>query len=139
MISFHSFQDVPSKYFKEGELKSWLIACAEHFDHEIKRLAYKFCDENEMLDYNQLYLGHDYYTDILTFPEHNYSNPISGDVLINVDRLVDNAAKYDQTEARELLRLMSHGLLHLCGYRDETEDEKRTMTSAENICIGLKV
>lgn len=139
MISFISFKNIPTKYFTRAELKSWLNLCAQHYDHDIKRLAYKFCGEEEMLDYNRLYLDHDYFTDILTFPERTETNPISGDVLINVDRLIENAEKYDQTVQHELLRLMAHGLLHLCGFLDETTDEKRTMTSAENTCIALKV
>ena len=136
MISFDSFNQFPEKFFTHASLAHWLMYCAAHYEHRVARLSYQFCDEALMLQYNQDYLQHDYFTDILTFPEGRKSNPIKGDVLINVDRLADNAKKYDQPIEKELLRLMAHGLLHLCGFRDKSVEEKREMTEAEDWCIA---
>lgn len=137
MISFESLAGFPESYFDKNQLTNWLIACAEEYEHVITRLSYQFCDEKTMLDYNRQYLDHDYYTDILTFPESRKRNPIKGDVLINTDRLVDNAKKYNESVEHELLRLMAHGLLHLCGFNDEHEADKKEMSEAENYCIKL--
>ncbi len=137
MISFDSHSGYPDSYFDKNTLIDWLIDCAARYQHNVKRLSYQFCDENTMLDYNQEYLQHDYLTDILTFPESKKTNPIKGDVLINVDRLADNAKRFKQPIKRELLRLMAHGLLHLCGFRDEDLEDKREMTEAEDYCIAL--
>ncbi len=135
MISFISFQGVPQKYFEDAQLVDWLLICADEYGHAIQRLTYQFCDENTMLEYNRTYLDHDYYTDILTFPESRKTNPVKGDVLINVDRLKDNAAQFNQEIQTELLRLLAHGLLHLCGYTDETIEHKKQMTEEEQYCI----
>ena len=137
MISFDSFDEFPDKYFNQSDLIDWLIQCAATYNNKIARLAFQFCNENKMLEYNQQYLDHDYYTDILTFPEGRKSNPIKGDVLINVDRLVDNAKTYNQSIEHELLRLMAHGLLHLCGFRDEGDEEQEEMRQEEDNCIRM--
>lgn len=135
MISFDSFAGFPENHADKKTLSEWLFKCAAAYQYRIERLAYQFCDEKTMLEYNQQYLEHDYYTDILTFPEGRKSNPIKGDVLINTDRLVDNAKLFNQSISHELLRLLAHGLLHLCGFRDEDAKDKKEMTKAENWCI----
>lgn len=137
MITFESFNGFPEKYFTNHTLIGWLSACAAQKNIQIERLAYKFCDEQTMLSYNQKFLQHDYYTDILTFPEKKIAASIAGDILINVDRLKENAVRLNQEIENELLRLLAHGLLHLCGYNDETEEEKRIMREAEDSCIEL--
>ncbi len=137
MISFDSLDYIPEKYFSNESLIDWLVRCAKHYGHGISRLAYRFCDEAEMLHYNQEYLDHDFFTDILTFPESRKTNPIKGDVLINIDRLRDNAIRYGEPEEKELLRLLAHGLLHLCGFNDLTDADKEEMTGEENRCIAF--
>ena len=135
MISFDSRAGFPEKYYSKQTLSDWLVSCAAHHQHIIKRLSYQFCNEKTMLQYNQEYLQHDYFTDILTFPETQKTNPIKGDVLINIDRLVDNANRFDVPVEKELLRLLAHGLLHLCGFRDYEVEDKKEMTAAEDWCI----
>ena len=137
MITFESFLGFPENYFNKSKLTNWLISCAEQYGVTIDRLAYKFCDEETMLEFNQKFLQHDYYTDILTFPDKNRSGNISGDILINIDRLRENAKAYNQAIEQELLRLLAHGLLHLCGFRDETNEEKSKMRKAEQWCISV--
>lgn len=137
MIEFIPLDDFPNTYYSEEKLAHWLTNCARAIDHDIQRLTYQFCDETTMLDYNRQYLNHDYYTDILTFPANKAGHAIEGDILINVDRLKDNAKTFDTTVDQELLRLLAHGLLHLCGYDDVTPAAKSKMTAAEDQCIAL--
>ena len=139
MITFESHAGFPEKHYNSDQLTNWLIACAGHYEHHITRLSFVFCDEATMHNYNRQYLDHDYYTDILTFPDGHQSHSINGDILINVDRLLDNANTYDQSPDQELLRLLAHGLLHLCGFRDDEEHEKKKMREAEEVCIGLMI
>lgn len=137
MIEFIPLRDFPDAYYTSEDLCTWLQRCAAQYEHEIQRMTYQFCDEEMMLQYNQQFLDHDYFTDILTFPASRTSNPIQGDILINVDRLTDNARTFNVSERQELLRLLAHGLLHLCGYDDATPEEKKRMQAEEDACIKL--
>jgi len=84
-----------------------------------------------LLEMNQKHLDHDYYTDIITF-DYSEANIISGDLFISVDRVRENAETYQTDFLTELNRVMIHGTLHLCGYKDKTEEEERLMRSLEN-------
>jgi probable rRNA maturation factor len=104
------------------------------FGREKKRLArlnYVFCSDGELLKINQQYLGHDYYTDIITFDLSDSETEISGEVYISVDRVRDNAAKLGEPINTELARVIFHGALHLCGYRDKSKREKLLMRKKE--------
>jgi probable rRNA maturation factor len=104
------------------------------FAREKKRLArlnYVFCSDGELLKINQQYLGHDYYTDIITFDLSDSETEISGEVYISVDRVRDNAAKLGEPINTELARVIFHGALHLCGYRDKSKREKLLMRKKE--------
>ena len=137
MITFHVFKNIPFQYFEEAKLIQWLNACAQDLNSTIAQLNYQFCNEQTMLDYNRQYLNHDFHTDILTFPLSHKTNPIAGDILINIDRMQENASQFNQPVDRELLRLMAHGLLHLHGYDDQDQSDKIKMTDAEDQCIDL--
>jgi probable rRNA maturation factor len=104
------------------------------FGREKKRLArlnYVFCSDGELLKINQQYLGHDYYTDIITFDLSDSETEISGEVYISVDRVRDNAAELGEPINTELARVIFHGALHLCGYRDKSKREKLLMRKKE--------
>jgi rRNA maturation RNase YbeY len=94
-------------------------------------ITYIFCSDNYILDINQKYLSHDYFTDIITF-NYNKDNIISGDIFISVDTVFNNSKIYKQTFETELHRVMIHGILHLLGYDDHTETDIANMRKAEN-------
>ena len=90
-----------------------------------------FCSDSFLLDLNKKHLGHDYFTDIITF-SYTVNNKISGDLFISVDRVKENSLKECVSFEKELERVVYHGVLHLCGYKDKTEKEIKEMRSKEN-------
>ncbi|MBS1647683.1 MAG: rRNA maturation RNase YbeY [Bacteroidetes bacterium] len=98
---------------------------------EIKKLSYHFCSDEALLHINQQFLAHDFYTDIITF-DYNEKNKIVGEIYVSADRVADNAKKADTAFEVELLRVLAHGLLHLCGYKDKTPMQKKQMRQAED-------
>ena len=105
------------------------------FKKEKKRLAqltYIFCSDDYLLQINKQYLQHNYYTDIITFDLSEDNNQVTGEVYISLDRVKDNAHTYNVSFQKELLRVIFHGALHLCGYRDKNEKEQTLMRKAED-------
>ena len=94
-----------------------------------------FCNDEYLLDINKQYLNHNYYTDIITF-DYVEDNVISGDLFISIDRVKANAKKYDVSFIRELYRVVFHGVLHLVGYNDKTNEEQLLMTEKENLYLA---
>jgi len=90
-----------------------------------------FCDDDKILEVNKEYLSHDYYTDIITF-DYSLNQIISGDLFISIDRVKENANRYSKTFENELMRVVFHGVLHLCGYNDKSEEEILVMRSKED-------
>jgi rRNA maturation RNase YbeY len=90
-----------------------------------------FVTDGYLLEMNKKHLNHDYYTDIITF-DYCDENIISGDLFISIDRVRENAATFDSPFLQELKRVMIHGVLHLCGYKDKTKEEEENMRSLEN-------
>ncbi len=90
-----------------------------------------FCSDDYLLDMNKQYLQHDYFTDVITF-DYSENNILSGDVFISIDRIKENAGEYKVPFEQELQRVMIHGVLHLAGYNDKTDEEKKEMTDKEN-------
>ena len=98
-------------------------------------INYIFCDDDYLLKVNQDYLAHDYYTDIITF-DYVKGKTISGDIFVSLPRILDNASTLSQDFESEFRRVLTHGLLHLCGYKDKTEEEESTMRQKENFYIN---
>ena len=97
---------------------------------KIKYINFIFCDDNFLLKINNKFLGHDFYTDVISF---NYSsNQIEGEIYISISRVLDNAITYNTDENVELVRVIVHGLLHLCGYNDKNHEEKKSMKLKED-------
>lgn len=113
----------------------WLHEVAKRESKEITRMCYTFCTDPFLLEINKKHLQHDYYTDIITFP-YGY-DPIETDIFISVDRVNDNAKQMGISTEEELLRVMVHGLLHMCGYKDHSTEEKEVMRSKESFYIDL--
>lgn len=115
----------------------WLNEIAKSHNHEITQINYIFCSDNYLLNVNREYLDHDYYTDIITFDNSDEDNTIESDIFISIDRVNENADDLNVPRGTELLRVMSHGLLHLCGFKDKTEQESKTMRKQEENCLDL--
>ena len=112
----------------------WLTACAKKFDAASIDLAIAFMDDEALRALNVKYLNHDTFTDIITFDD-SVGKDIVANIAISVDRVSANANKFSQVFDNEIIRVISHGLLHCLGYNDKTVEEKAKMTSAEEICI----
>ena len=133
MIRFH--YAYPSfKVNQATKVKAWLNSVAKSEDKNIDQLEFHFVDDEALLDINRQSLNHDYYTDIITFP-YAYE-PISGELFISIDRIRDHAAQYKVTPQQELLRVMVHGVLHLCGYDDKGGKHKKQMTVKEDFYLA---
>jgi rRNA maturation RNase YbeY len=97
-------------------------------------LCFIFCTDAFLLDMNKKHLNHDYYTDIITF-DYTADNVVSGDIFISVEQIDANAREFEVSFNHELSRVMYHGVLHLCGYKDKSENEKRTMREKEDFYL----
>lgn len=116
--------------------ESWIVQVADLHEKNISEITYILTTDQEVLHLNQQYLDHDYYTDILTF-ERTEGALLSGDVYISLDRVRENAKKFDVSFDEELRRVMIHGLLHMIGYSDSEQEEKKKIRVAENEALEL--
>jgi probable rRNA maturation factor len=115
----------------------WLKAVAESENFSLGNIAIIYCSDSYILDMNQKFLKHDYYTDIITF-DYCEGNVLSGDLFISIDSIRDNAAHFGTTFDDELNRVMVHGILHLMGYDDHTKEQQKTMRTKENEYLELR-
>ena len=138
MICFFS-EDITFNLQSKLIVKKWLKQVAEGAGYSIGDLNYIFCSDSYLLEMNKQYLGHDYFTDIITFDnrEDPESRKVDGDIFISVDTVRANGEEYGEGFDRELHRVIAHGLLHLTGYDDGTETEQKQMREAENAALAL--
>jgi rRNA maturation RNase YbeY len=132
MINFTFLKKItvsPRKRYKD-----WVSEIINTKGYKIGNIHYIFVDDDYLLDLNQKYLNHDWYTDIITF-DYSEGDTLSGDIFISVDRVTENAKEYKVKREEELLRVMAHGILHLCGLNDESEEEKLEMKKNEDRAI----
>ena len=118
------------------KLKKFIEAAFRKEKKKLKSLNYIFCDDEELLQINRQYLKHDYYTDIITFELSKKGEPVEGEVYISIDRIKDNSERLSQPFYKELQRVLFHGVLHLCGYKDKSEQEKKKMRRMEDGLIS---
>ena len=124
--------------FKEKRLTSrWLQFVAGSEANKLGDVGIIFCSDNYILDVNIKYLGHDYYTDIITF-DYCEGDRLSGDLFISIDSVRENASFYGVDFPTELNRVIVHGLLHLIGYDDHSEEDIAMMRAKENYYLGLR-
>ncbi|SIS38394.1 rRNA maturation RNase YbeY [Zobellia uliginosa] len=128
MIEFHFKTDFSLEH--QEKYRRWLEKLIESEQGSLEQLDYIFCSDEELLDMNQKYLSHDTYTDILTF-DYTEDKAIAGDIFISVDRVKDNAQDLNTEFEEELRRVMAHGVLHLFGYKDKTDEEASLMRTKE--------
>ena len=141
MIVFDSYQldrqTMPAFIREErSRVEKWLRKVAAGYGFQVGDLHYMFCTDEEELSVNRQFLGHDYYTDVITF---DYSTPatLSGDIFISLDTVRSNAEEVGTDFDSELRRILVHGLLHLTGQGDKTPETKAQMTAKEELALAL--
>ena len=135
MITYNA-DDVRMPDFAHRSVSKWIKTVAEGYGFKIGELGYMFCSDNRLLEMNKEYLGHDYFTDIITF-DYVEGNVINGDIAISVDTVRKNAEEYGVTFDQELMRVMIHGVLHLTGQNDKTEAEFAEMKAKEATALAI--
>ena len=114
----------------------WIKKLILNEEKKVGNINYIFCDDEYLLKVNQDFLNHDYYTDIITF-DYVKGKTISGDIFISLPRISENASPLSSGFEKELLRVLAHGVLHLCGYKDKSDEEQKTMRAKEDFYISL--
>lgn len=135
MILFEGLPDVFKG--KESHLSEWLKAVAKNHSVRIKDLLYRFVDDKEITQINIKYLEHNYATDIITFG-YAEGHKISGDIYIGKDTVKENAMDLGVDYQEELARVIAHGLLHMIGFDDHSDQEKAEMRREEEKCLVLR-
>ncbi|MFC2456242.1 MAG: rRNA maturation RNase YbeY [Prevotella intermedia] len=115
----------------------WIKAVAATHNRKVGEIGYMFVDDEKILEVNNEYLGHDYYTDIITF-DYCEGNVLNGDIVISLDTVRTNAEKFGKTYEDELFRVIIHGVLHLCGINDKGPGEREIMEENENKALELR-
>ena len=134
-ISFYN-DGVRAKTPSKRLLKAWIKEFVSNHGKKVGELAFVFCSDDKILEVNQGFLQHDYYTDIITF-DYCEGEIISGDIFISVERVLENATLHQVNYTTELLRVLSHGVLHLIGFQDKKQKKKVEMTRNEDLCMSL--
>ena len=134
MVSFEYNCKMPFKLSLKH--KVWLQQVVRKEGKVTGDISYVFCDDAYMIQQNNAFLQHDTYTDIITFDEC-VGDVISGSILISADRVAENASKFGKTFENELLRVVVHGTLHLCGYKDKSDSEAKLMRQKEDESLAL--
>jgi len=122
---------------KDKQISKWIEFSIQNEHKELGEINYIFCDDNYLLDINVKELKHNTLTDIISF-DFTVGNVISGDVFISTERVSENATNLELDFEVELHRVMIHGILHYCGYKDKTEEQKRVMRSKEDYYLSLR-
>ena len=121
---------------KKRETTSWIRKVAASYGMKVGEIGYMFVNDEKILEVNNQYLGHDYYTDIITF-DYTDGKTISGDLFISLDTVFTNADKFSRPYDEELHRVIIHGILHLCGINDKGPGEREIMEAAENKALAM--
>ena len=131
MIQFF-YENLPESV--NTEYTTWLKDIILSEGKKLGEINYIFCDDEYLLKVNQDYLQHDYYTDIITF-DYVKGKTISAEIFVSLQRISDNASTLSKNYEEELRRVLAHGILHLCGYKDKTEEEEQLMRNKEDFYI----
>lgn len=134
MINYF-FEEIPSQPIAEATT-NWLEFLISNENKKLGPINYIFCDDQYLLKINREYLNHDYYTDIITF-DYVKHNLISGDIFVSLPRISENAKYFSKSFESEFRRVLAHGLLHLCGYKDKSERESAEMRAKEDYYLNV--
>jgi len=121
---------------KKRATTKWIKSVANKYDKQIGDICYLFCTDEKILEINRQFLNHDFYTDIIAF-DYSEGNKISGDIFISLETVLSNSQKYQTSFDEELHRVMIHGILHLCGLNDKSDDEIKEMRKAEDEALRM--
>lgn len=136
MITYN-VEGVKMPKIKKRETTAWIKAVAKSYGRRVGEVGYMFVNDDKILEVNREYLGHDYYTDVITF-DYDEDDVVSGDVVISLDTVASNAHLFNKTYDDELYRVIIHGILHLCGINDKGPGEREQMEAAENKALALR-
>jgi rRNA maturation RNase YbeY len=134
-IAFYT-ENIKMPAINKSRVKEWLKEVAAFYNKEIGALNYIFCGDDRIIEVNNQFLCHNYYTDIITF-DYSDNKVVSGDMYISVDTICSNSLKYKTSFDTELHRVIVHGLLHLCGINDKGPGERKIMEAAEDRALSL--
>ncbi|MDA9261829.1 rRNA maturation RNase YbeY [Flavobacteriales bacterium] len=129
-------EDIDFQDYSVEEKTKWINSIISNYSKIPGELTYIFCSDDYLLNLNIEHLNHDTLTDIITF-DYTKTGIISGDIFISIDRIEENAKKFQVTFQEELNRVMAHGILHLIGFKDKTDEEKKEMRQAENLALEI--
>ena len=135
MITYNS-ENVKFPSIRRRNTTAWIRRVAASYGKKVGEVGYLFCDDEKILEVNREYLGHDYYTDIITF-DYDEGDIINGDIVISLDTVRTNAEQLGKDYNEELHRVIIHGILHLCGQNDKGPGEREQMEAAENRALEL--
>ncbi|HLW63488.1 MAG TPA: rRNA maturation RNase YbeY [Flavobacterium sp.] len=121
---------------EESKYEKWIDTVIKSEGKESGEINYIFCDDEYLHNINMQYLSHDTLTDIISF-DYSINDLISGDIFISIDRIKDNAQEYEVSFQNELLRVMAHGILHYCGYKDKDDQDVKIMRLKEQEKINM--
>ena len=135
MITY-STDGVKMPDIKRRETTAWIKKVAASYGRKVGEIGYMFVNDEKILEVNNQYLGHDYYTDIITF-DYDEGDILNGDLVISLDTVRTNAQQFGKPYNEELHRVIIHGILHLCGINDKGPGERQQMEAAENRALQL--
>lgn len=121
---------------KKRAVNAWIKAVAAQYGRRVGDIGYMFVNDERILQVNNEYLGHNYYTDVITF-DYDEDDIVSGDIVISLDTVRSNAQLFGKTYEEEFYRVVIHGILHLCGINDKGPGEREVMEAAENRALSL--
>ena len=136
MISYNA-EGVRMPKLRKRDTSAWIKAVAADYGRKVGEIGYMFVDDEKILEVNREYLGHDYYTDVITF-DYDEDNVVSGDIVISLDTVRSNAELFGKSYDEEFYRVLIHGILHLCGINDKGPGEREVMEAAENKALAMR-
>ena len=136
MITYNS-EGVRMPKIKKRDTSAWIKAVAASYGRKVGEIGYLFVDDEKILEVNREYLGHDYYTGVITF-DYDEDETVRGDIVISLDTVRSNAQLFGKTYEEELYRVIIHGILHLCGINDKGPGEREIMEAAENKALAMR-
>ncbi|MFZ4798270.1 MAG: rRNA maturation RNase YbeY [Bacteroidia bacterium] len=137
MISYNNI-DITFLFKNKLRIKKWVLDTIKEEGKNISYISYNFCSDKFILELNISSLDHHYYTDIITFELNEKNQSIEGDIYISIDRVKDNANQLNELFVNELHRVIIHGTLHLCGYKDKSKRDAKIMREKENYYLNKR-
>lgn len=137
MITFQNI-DIEMPPLNQRAAKEWIQEFVADYGKKIGELYYLFCSDEYLYNFNMKHMNHDFYTDIVTFPLNDCDEYLSGEFYISIDRIRDNAEQMGKTFKDEFHRVLAHGVLHLIGFKDKTDEDAAVMREQEEKCLAMR-